>query len=133
MTRAGRLSALDAIFLPMETAAQSLHVGSVLVLEGPSPEAGQFRDQVVARLSLVPVARGRLMRMPLGLGRPIWVDVGAPDPSEHLHHVDLEAPGGDSELSALVVRIMAMPMRPRRPLWELWQVDGLQADAGRSS
>ncbi|GAA2477258.1 wax ester/triacylglycerol synthase family O-acyltransferase [Terrabacter carboxydivorans] len=127
MTRAGRLSALDSIFLPMETAAQSLHVGSVLVLEGPSPDPQQLRDRVVARLSAAPVARSRVMRMPLDLGRPIWVDAGELRPEEHLHHVVLEAPGGESELSAEVVRIMAASMDPRRPLWELWQVDGLSA------
>lgn len=127
MTRAGRLSALDAIFLPMETAAQSLHVGSVLVLEGPSPHPEQLRDRVVARLSAAPVARSRVRRMPLDLGRPVWVDAGELRPGDHLHHVDLEAPGGDAELSAEVVRIMAVPMDPCRPLWELWQVDGLSA------
>ena len=126
MTRAERLSALDAIFLPMETATQSLHIGSVLVLEGPPPPPEVFRDHVAAQLATVAVARRRVLRMPLELGRPIWVESNV-DPEAHLHHAVLEAPGHDDQLSEAVVRIMASPMDPGRPLWGLWQVDGLSA------
>lgn len=127
MTRADRLSALDAIFLPMETARQSLHVGSVLVLQGPTPDPAAFHDHVAAGLATVAVAHKRVLRMPLELGRPIWVDAPDVDPAEHLHHATLAAPGHDDQLSEVVVRIMASPMDPRRPLWEIWQVDGLSA------
>ena len=37
VSRPQRLHALDAIFLPMETSTQSLHVGSVLILKGEAP------------------------------------------------------------------------------------------------
>lgn len=127
VTRADRLSALDAIFLPMETATQSLHVGSVLVLEGPPPRPEEFRDLVTAQLATVAVARRRVLRMPLELGRPIWVEATDLDPGEHLHHAVLGAPGDDDRLSEAVARIMASPLDPRRPLWEIWQVDGLSA------
>lgn len=125
VTRAGRLSALDAIFLPMETHTQSLHVGSVLIMEGPAPDASMFRDVVVAGLAGVPIARRRVMRMPLDLGRPIWVDVENFDPACHLHHAEVDAPGEESQLSALVARIMGPRLDADRPLWDLWQVDGL--------
>jgi diacylglycerol O-acyltransferase len=126
VTRAERLSALDAIFLPMETATQALHIGSVLVLEGPPPAPEEFRDHVTAQLATMAVARRRVLRMPLELGRPIWVESNV-DPEAHLHHAVLEAPGHDDQLSEAVVRIMASPMDPGRPLWGLWQVDGLSA------
>lgn len=93
MTRADRLSALDAIFLPMETDTQSLHVGSVLVLEGPAPDPALFRDHVVARVAAVPVLHRRVMRMPLDLGRPIWVDATHFEPADQVHHTVLAAPG----------------------------------------
>lgn len=125
MTRADRLSALDAIFLPMETDAQSLHVGSVLVVEGPAPDPALFRDHVVARLAGVPILRRRVLRMPLDLGRPIWVDAADFDPADQVHHVALDAPGDESQLRALVARIMVPRLDANRPLWEMWQVDGL--------
>lgn len=125
MTRAGRLSALDAIFLPMETATQSLHVGSVLVLEGPAPDPRVFREHVVAGLARVPVHRRRVRRMPWDLGRPIWVDATVDEPADHVHHTRLPAPGNDAQLRVLVSRLMVPPLDASRPLWELWQVDGL--------
>ena len=125
VTRAGRLSALDAIFLPMETDTQALQVGFVLVLEGPAPDATLFRDLVVAGLAGVPIARRRVMRMPLDLGRPIWVDAETFDPASHLRRVAVDAPGDESQLRALVAQLMAPRLDATRPLWELWQVDGL--------
>ena len=125
VTRAGRLSALDAIFLPMETETQSLHVGSVLILEGPAPDASLFRGLVVACLAGVPIARRRVLRMPLDLGRPIWVDAEDFDPASHLHHVEVDAPGDEPQLRTLVAQIMRPRLDADRPLWELWQVDGL--------
>lgn len=125
VTRADRLSALDAIFLPMETDTQSLHVGSVLVLDGPAPDPTSFREHVVARLASVPVHRRRVQTMPLDLGRPVWVDAADFDPADHVHHTVLAAPGEDSQLRVLVARLMQPRLDPGRPLWEVWQVDGL--------
>lgn len=122
-----RLSALDAIFLPMDTATQTLHVGTVLFLEGPCPEPDVLREVVGASLARVPLHRRQVLRMPFELGRPVWVDAGDVDLGVHLHHSALDAPGTDEQLAALVARIMAAPLDPRRPLWEMWQVDGLSA------
>jgi diacylglycerol O-acyltransferase len=123
--RADRLSALDAIFLPMETDTQSLHVGSVLVLEGPAPDPVLFREHVVASLAGVPIHRRRVLRMPVDLGRPIWVDAADFDPADQVHHAALDVPGDESQLRALVAQIMVPRLDARRPLWEMWQVDGL--------
>jgi diacylglycerol O-acyltransferase len=96
--------ALDAIFLPMETDVQSLYVGSVLVIEGPAPDPAMFREHVVARLAGVPILRRRVLRMPLDLGWPIWVDATDFRPADQVRHAVLDA---------------------NRPLWQMWQVDGL--------
>jgi len=137
MARVDRLSALDAIFLPMETEAQSLHVGSLLILEGPAPTPAEFRQHVLTRLAEVPMHRRRVLRMPLDLGRPIWVDAQGFDPASHVHHTRLrtggdadahadgEADGDEARLRDLVASIMTPRLDPTRPLWELWQVDGL--------
>lgn len=120
-----RLSALDAIFLPMDTATQTLHVGTVLVLEGPCPEPHELWRQVEANLAQGSLHRRRVLRMPLELGRPVWVDAGEVDLGAHLHDAVLERPGDDEQLAALVVRVMAAPLDAHRPLWEMWQVGGL--------
>lgn len=125
VTRADRLSALDAVFLPMETATQSLHVGSVLIFEGPAPDPAVCCEHVVRRLASVPVHRRRVLRMPADLGRPIWVDAAGFDPADQVHHAELDAPGDLPQLQALVARIMMPRLAPDRPLWQMWQVDGL--------
>ncbi|WP_185748944.1 wax ester/triacylglycerol synthase domain-containing protein [Humibacillus xanthopallidus] len=128
VSRRQRLRALDAIFLPMETSTQSLHVGSVLVFEGPAPDPAAFRDHVIAAVAAVPCLGRRAMPMPLDLGRPIWVDAPDSDPADRVHHVSLEESGqaGDDHLLRdLVCEVMARRLDPDQPLWELWQVDGL--------
>lgn len=109
----------------METGTQALHVGSVLVVEGPEPDPARFREHVVAGLAGVPVHRRRVMRMPLDLGRPIWVDAEAFDPRDHVHRVMVRPPGDAAALREAVVEIMGPRLDPDRPLWELWQVGGL--------
>ena len=118
----------------METSTQSLHVGSVLVFEGPAPDPAAFRDHVVAATTAVPCLGRRAMPMPLDLGRPIWVDAPGSDPADRIHHVSLggsgAAPasgeaGDDDRLRALVCEVMGRRLDPDQPLWELWEVDGL--------
>ncbi len=62
----------------------------------------------------------------MDLGRPIWVDAAGFDPAEQVHHAVLDAPGDPSQLRARVARVMVPRLDPARPLWELWQVDGLE-------
>jgi diacylglycerol O-acyltransferase len=120
-----RLSALDTFFLHMETDTQPMHVGTLLVLAAPAPSSAELRDHVAAGVARVPALRQRPMAMPLGLGRPVWVDDDTMSLDEHLHHVDLEAPGERAQLGALVARVMERRLAPGRPPWEMWQVDGL--------
>jgi diacylglycerol O-acyltransferase / wax synthase len=125
VTGDGRLNALEAGFLWMETDVQPLHVGSLLVFEGPAPEHHEFCDRVEARLASAPWHRRRAQRMPFDLGRPVWVDSEHVVVAEHLHHAVLDPPGDDAQLRAMVLWIMAERLDVGRPMWEMWQVDGL--------
>ncbi len=125
MTGDGRLNALEAGFLWMETDVQPLHVGSVLIFEGPAPGHRELCERIATRLAPVPWHRRRVQRMPLDLGRPIWVDSEHFTVAEHLHHAVLDPPGDDAQLRAMVLWIMAERLDVGRPMWEMWQVDGL--------
>lgn len=120
-----RLSALDAGFLELENDRQQMHVGSLLVLEGPAPSFEDFTAHVESRLGSIPRYRQRVQRMPLDLSRPVWVD----DPhfvlADHLGHTAVPSPGGDDRLRALFARVLSERLDLRRPLWELWLVEGL--------
>jgi diacylglycerol O-acyltransferase len=119
-----RLSALDASFLEVETSAAHMHVGWIAVLEPPegraAPSFEQFRDHVARRLHRAPRYRQRLARVPLGIGRPLWVDDERFDISRHVRR----SSGGS--LFELAGTVMSTPLSRERPLWELWIADQLE-------
>ena len=58
----------------------------------------------------------------------MWVDDTEFDIENHAHTAVLPAPGGERELHAFVAELLAQPLDPRHPLWEMWTVDGLEGD-----
>ena len=121
LARGGRLSALDASFLEMESAAAHMHVGWVATFSAPAarpmPSFAQLRDHIGRRLARAPRYRQRLATVPFGLRAPEWVD----DPAFAIERHVYWAPGS---LHKLVDEVMSVPLRRDRPLWELWICDG---------
>ena len=126
MASQDRLTALDSTFLHLEDSSPAhMHVGSVMAFEGPAPPYDQFVEHVLARLHLVPRYRQRLASVPLGQGRPVWVDDPHFNPAYHLRHTGLPAPGGDDELKRLAGRLFSQRLDRSKPLWEVWMAEGL--------
>ena len=69
-----RLSSVDAGFLHMEEEGAHMHIGALGVFEGPPPSIESFRAHIDARLPQLPRYRQRIQEMPLGTGRPLWVE-----------------------------------------------------------
>jgi len=128
---AQKLTPLDASFLHLETPNTHMHIGGVAVFE-PSPlGSGEKLFQAICgaiepRLDLMPRYRQKLAFVPLSLDTPVWVDAGDFDISNHVLHAALPAPGGDAQLADLVGRIFSRQLDRRRPLWELYIVEGLE-------
>jgi WS/DGAT/MGAT family acyltransferase len=124
-----RLSALDSVFLDLEGGGAHMHVAAVLVFEGEPPTAAQLMAAVEDRLDRVPRYRQRLAHVPLGQGRPVWVD----DPhfciGYHIRHAALPRPGSDAELKRLAGRVFANALDRTKPLWEMYLVEGLSPTA----
>jgi diacylglycerol O-acyltransferase / wax synthase len=121
-----RLTALDSAFLHIEeNAGAHMHVASVMTFEGPAPEYDELLEVLESRLHLVPRYRQRLADVPLGQGRPVWVDDPHFNLRYHLRHSGVPSPGGDEELKTLAGRIFSLRLDRHRPLWEIWLVDGL--------
>src|SRR5918997_1057243 len=55
-----RLTAVDASFLAQEGESSHMHVGAVLIFEGPPPAYEDFCNQIRSRLHLVPRYRQKL-------------------------------------------------------------------------
>jgi diacylglycerol O-acyltransferase len=123
-----RLTALDASFLAQEGANSHMHVGAVMLFEGPPPSYREALDTIRSRLHLVPRYRQKLAVPPLEAGRPLWVDDPNFNLEYHVRHTALPQPGSDEQLRALAARIHSQRLDRTKPLWELWLVQGLEDD-----
>src|SRR3954469_20632977 len=121
-----RLSAVDASFLAQERANSQMHVGAVLIFEGPAPPEDDFLNHIRSRLHLVPRYRHKLAFPPLETGRPIWVDDRNFNLEYHVRHTALPHPGSEEQLRALAARIHSQRLDRAKPLWETWLVQGLE-------
>ncbi len=121
---ADRLSALDATFLYLERPTEPLHVGAVMVLEGPVPHE-RFVELLGERLAPLRRYHQRPIRPLLDLGLPRWVDDPDFDIRRHVRHVQLAPPGEEAQLRATVDRLFAPPCGVAAPLWETYLIDGL--------
>jgi WS/DGAT/MGAT family acyltransferase len=130
-----QLTALDAQFLNVESPTTVGHVGSLIVLDpGTAPDGEWNLESVRAvlepRLHLAAPLRQRLVELPLGLGRPYWVDDPHFDIEFHLRELALPAPGTREQLAEQVSRLHARQLDRNRPLWEIYVITGLEGGKG---
>jgi diacylglycerol O-acyltransferase len=122
-----RLSGMDALFLSMETPSWHQHVGGLTILD-PGDRTVTF-DGIVraieARVAGAPKFRWKLKSAPFDLDRPGWVDDEEFDVRRHVRRVGVPAPGGRRETAEVAGMILSTQLDRRRPLWELWMLDGL--------
>src|SRR3954451_22752225 len=118
-----RLTGLDASFLALENSGAHMHVGSVLVFDGPAPDYEDFVGRIESGLYLVPRYRQRLAFPPFGLARPQWVDDPHFNAHYHVRHTALPEPAGEDQLRRLAGRVFAQQLDREKPLWEIWLVD----------
>jgi diacylglycerol O-acyltransferase / wax synthase len=123
-----RLTSIDASFLHQEGESSHMHIGAVLVFEGPPPKFEDYLNHVRGRLHLVPRYRQKLATPPLETGRPLWVDDPSFNIEYHVRHSALPSPGTEQQLLRLAGRIASQPLDRSKPLWESWMIEGLEDD-----
>ncbi|MGA7689256.1 MAG: wax ester/triacylglycerol synthase domain-containing protein [Jiangellales bacterium] len=124
-----RISALDWQFLGIEDKSNThMHIGSLLVFEGPPPPTDDLRTFVEGRMGLAPRFRQRLVMHHADAGKPVWADDPGFVIDDHVRAVGLARPGGEPELDALVGDIFSARLDREKPLWQMWKVDGLADD-----
>jgi WS/DGAT/MGAT family acyltransferase len=125
-----QLSAQDASFLYVETPTAP-SVGAWLNIYDPStaPDGTVRFKQILgayeARLPLARYLRSRIVRVPMDIDHPYWVDDGDFDLEFHVRHLALPKPGDWRQLCIQVARIVARPLDLSRPPWELYVIEGL--------
>ena len=120
-----RLSSVDVSFLTNESASSHMHVGGILIFEGPPPSYDDLLEHIRGRLHLVPRFRQKLAHPPVQTGRPFWVDDPNFNLTYHVRHSALPAPGSEEQLRKMAARVFSQQLDRTKPLWELWLVQGL--------
>ncbi|ETW23357.1 diacylglycerol O-acyltransferase, partial [Mycobacterium gastri 'Wayne'] len=124
-----RLSGLDASFLYLETSSQPMHVCSIMDLDTSTMPGGytfdRLREALSLRVKALPEFREKLASSPLNLDHPVWVDDENFEIDRHLHRIGVPAPGGRTEVSEVCGHIASLPLDRRRPLWEMWVIEGV--------
>ena len=123
-----RLSGTDALFLSTETPAWHQHVGGLSVVDPAESERFGFdevRRTLLERIDRVPKFRWKLKEVPLHLDRAVWIEDKDFDIDKHLRRIAVPPPGGRREVGDLFGMMMGYQLDRRRPLWEMWYVDGV--------
>jgi diacylglycerol O-acyltransferase len=126
-----QLSPQDAQFLYAETAHNLTHVTGVSIYD-PSTVPGRrtvrFKDiieHVRERLAYNPMFFRRLLRLPLELDYPYWVEDEYFDLEYHMQHGRLPEPGDWRQFCIHMARYHSRPLDMNRPPWEMFVVEGL--------
>jgi len=56
---------------------------------------------------------------------PVWVDDDGFELDYHVRHSHLPRPGSDAQLKTFASRVLERPLDRKRPLWEMWFIEGL--------
>jgi diacylglycerol O-acyltransferase len=82
---------------------------------------------IESRLHRSPIFRSRLLRVPLELDEPYWVEDEHFDLEYHVRHIALPAPGDWRQFCIQASRIHARALDLSRPLWEIYVIEGLDS------
>ncbi len=125
-----QLTGLDTSFLNLETGTTYGHVSGLAIFDPSTASVPATLDDVKElireRIHMLPPYRRRLVEVPFGLDHPYWIEDPDFDLDFHVRHIGLPPPGDDRQLAEQVARIVARPLDRRRPLWELYLIEGLK-------
>ena len=110
----------------------SQDIGALIVLDGRQllDREGRFqiermREQIQARLQLVPRFRQLLYQPGFGMGWPLWIDAPSVDVAEHVRLLPLAAPADEAQLLVACAELWQRRLDRSRALWEMWFLPGL--------
>lgn len=129
------LSGADTQMLYADTAHAQNIIAPITICDpttapGGAVDYAMVLEYVRARLHASDSFRERLVRSPLGLDRPLWINDPNFDLEYHVREIALPSPGDWRQLCAQVSRLGARPLDMSRPPWELYIIQGLDAIDG---
>lgn len=122
----------DALFVLTEQPSRNTqHIGMIFLFDpSTADEPVTFESIVDLFRRRIPLARGfreKLVRVPMDLDYPYWINDDSFDLEFHVRQAALPRPGTRRQFLTTANRIMSLPLDMSRPLWEAWVVEGLDA------
>jgi len=127
-----RLRGSDAFAIYSDTPTSPFVTYKLAIYEPTDPSDPPSLEEVKAFLlqavGILGMRRAglRVLRVPLDIHHPVWVEDPDFSPEDHIYQASLPKPGTEAQLCEFVSDLAEKPLNPDRPLWELWLVDGLE-------
>ena len=127
-----QLSEHDAAYIYSDSAHANSNVTLLHIYDQSTAPGGMVRfKQILAhvesRLGQLPVFREKILRVPLDLDYPYWIEDENFDIEYHVRHIALPKPGDWRQFCIQASRIHARPLDLQRPLWEMYVIEGLDS------
>ena len=127
-----QLSEHDAAFIYSDTAHANSNVTLLHIYDQSTAPGGfvrfkQIRAHVESRLDMLPNFREKILRVPMDLDYPYWIEDDNFNIEHHIHHIALPKPGDWRQFCIQSARIHARPLDLNRPLWEMYVIEGLDS------
>jgi WS/DGAT/MGAT family acyltransferase len=122
----------DARFVYGESGHANSNITLISIYDPSTARDGtvHFKEllkHIETRLHLSPIFRQKLLRVPLELDFPYWIEDESFDLEYHVRHIALPKPGDWRQFCIQASRIHARPLDLSKPLWELYLVEGLDS------
>jgi WS/DGAT/MGAT family acyltransferase len=122
----------DAPFLYSDGAHSSSNISLIQIYDPSTAAEGRLRFKSIlalieSRLHHSPIFRQKLRQVPFGLDDPYWIEDEDFDLEYHVRNIALPKPGDWRQFCIQASRIHARPLDPKRPLWEIYVIEGLDS------
>lgn len=127
-----QLSARDAEYIDSDNEHANSNVTLVHIYDQTTAPGGlvrfkQILSHIESRLDRLPFLRRKVVRVPLNLDYPYWVEDDNFNLEHHVRHIALPKPGDWRQFCIQSARIHARPLDRNRPLWEMYVIEGLDS------
>lgn len=112
----------DQAFVAMDRRNSPMNMSVLVMLDESRGSLEEWRRYLDSRLDRVPRWRQRVVTLPLGIGRPVWVDDQEFDIANHVQGVRLDL-DGDDVLHELAARLHGARQSMRHSPWLITVVD----------
>ena len=130
-----QLTELDNAFIQMESNRTPMHITPVIFYDQSDVPGGKVRFKDILKVFECNLHKSKIFRRKLaggalGFDTPYWIEDEQFDLEFHVRHIALPKPGDWRQLCILMARLHARGLDMKRPLWEAYVIEGLNAVEG---